>query len=86
MYYRKPFGAAIRGYRKRAGLSQQQLAGRAGLHHNFIGEVKRGEHGLVWLVQGGEVGCGFSNRQCFAVRGPRLQVCGQKGRDCCDSF
>ncbi len=36
-------GEAIRAYRKRAGLSQEQLAQRAELHPNYIGEVKRGK-------------------------------------------
>jgi transcriptional regulator with XRE-family HTH domain len=40
--YRKVFGEAIRGYRKRAGLTQEKLAELAGMHHNFIGEVERG--------------------------------------------
>ena len=35
-------GETIRTYRKRASLTQEKLAERAGLHHNFIGEVERG--------------------------------------------
>jgi transcriptional regulator with XRE-family HTH domain len=35
-------GETIRTYRKRAGLTQEKLAERADLHHNFIGEVERG--------------------------------------------
>jgi len=35
-------GEALRAYRKRAGLTQEKLAEKAGLHHNFIGEVERG--------------------------------------------
>jgi XRE family transcriptional regulator, regulator of sulfur utilization len=35
------FGRAIRACRKKAGLTQRGLAERAGLHHNFIGEVER---------------------------------------------
>ena len=42
LHYRKAFGDAIRAYRKQAGLTQERLAARAGLHHNFIGEVERG--------------------------------------------
>lgn len=41
-HYRKAFGEAIRVYRKRAGLTQEKLAERADMHHNFIGEVERG--------------------------------------------
>ena len=40
--HRKTFGNAIRGYRKKAGLTQERLAERADMHHNFIGEVERG--------------------------------------------
>jgi len=36
------FGEAIRRYRKKAGLTQERLAERADMHHNFIGEVERG--------------------------------------------
>jgi transcriptional regulator with XRE-family HTH domain len=35
-------GETIRTYRKRANLTQEKLAERADLHHNFIGEVERG--------------------------------------------
>jgi len=35
-------GEAIRTYRKRKGLTQEKLAEKAGLHHNFVGEVERG--------------------------------------------
>ena len=35
-------GETIRTYRKRAGFTQEKLAERADLHHNFIGEVERG--------------------------------------------
>ena len=41
-HYRKAFGNAIRGYRKKAGLTQERLAEQADMHHNFIGEVERG--------------------------------------------
>ena len=40
--YRKAFGDAIRVYRKKAGLTQERLAECADMHHNFIGEVERG--------------------------------------------
>jgi len=35
-------GDKMRAYRKQAGLSQEKLAEKADLHHNFIGEVERG--------------------------------------------
>ena len=41
--HRKAFGEAVRAYRKKAGFSQEKLAERAGLHHNFIGAVERAE-------------------------------------------
>lgn len=41
-YYRRVLGDKIRSYRKRAGLTQEKLAEMADLHHNFIGEVERG--------------------------------------------
>ena len=42
LHYRRIVGETIRTYRKRAGLTQEKLAERADLHHNFIGEVERG--------------------------------------------
>lgn len=36
-------GETIRAYRDKAGMSQEVLAEKAELHHNFIGEVERGE-------------------------------------------
>jgi transcriptional regulator with XRE-family HTH domain len=41
-YHRRVLGDKIRSYRKRAGLTQEKLAEKADLHHNFIGEVERG--------------------------------------------
>ena len=41
-HHRRVFGNAIRSYRRKAGLTQEKLAERADLHHNFIGEVERG--------------------------------------------
>jgi transcriptional regulator with XRE-family HTH domain len=35
-------GETIRSYRRKAGLTQEKLAEKADLHHNFIGEVERG--------------------------------------------
>jgi transcriptional regulator with XRE-family HTH domain len=42
LQYRKVVGETIRAHRKQAGLSQEKLAEKADLHHNFIGEVERG--------------------------------------------
>lgn len=40
--HRRIVGETIRSYRKKAGFTQEKLAERADLHHNFIGEVERG--------------------------------------------
>ena len=40
--YRRIVGEKIRVFRKRADLTQEKLAEKADLHHNFIGEVERG--------------------------------------------
>jgi transcriptional regulator with XRE-family HTH domain len=40
-HHRRVLGDKIRNYRKQAGLTQEQLAEKADLHHNFIGEVER---------------------------------------------
>jgi XRE family transcriptional regulator, regulator of sulfur utilization len=41
-YHRRLLGQKIRAYRNAAGLTQEKLAEKADLHHNFIGEVERG--------------------------------------------
>ena len=40
--HRRILGEKIRDYRKQANLTQEQLAEKADLHHNFIGELERG--------------------------------------------
>ena len=40
--FRRILGNKIRACRKECGLTQEKLAERADLHHNFIGEVERG--------------------------------------------
>lgn len=42
----KRFGARIRKERERLGISQEELADRAGLHRTYIGGVERGERNL----------------------------------------
>ena len=41
--HRKTLGEAIRSFRKNSGFSQETLAEKADLHHNYIGELERGE-------------------------------------------
>jgi CheY-like chemotaxis protein len=40
------FGTAIRTRRKRLGLSQEELAGRAGLHRTYVADIERGARNL----------------------------------------
>jgi transcriptional regulator with XRE-family HTH domain len=41
--HRRILGETIRSYRKSAGMSQEKLAEKADLHHNYVGEIERGE-------------------------------------------
>lgn len=41
--HRKTLGETIRTFRKDSGFSQEALAEKADLHHNYIGELERGE-------------------------------------------
>ncbi len=41
--HRKIVGNSIRELRREAGYSQERLAEKANLHHNYIGEIERGE-------------------------------------------
>jgi transcriptional regulator with XRE-family HTH domain len=41
--HRKILGDTIRSLRKGAGMSQERLAEKADLHHNYVGELERGE-------------------------------------------
>lgn len=43
---KKAFGRTVRRLREEAGLSQEQLAHRAGVSRNFEGSVERGESSL----------------------------------------
>jgi CheY-like chemotaxis protein len=39
---KRPFGASVRTWRKRLHISQEELAGRAGLHRTYVCDVERG--------------------------------------------
>jgi transcriptional regulator with XRE-family HTH domain len=47
-------GALLAGYRRKRGLSQETLAGRAGLDRTYIGMIERGERSptllAVWSI------------------------------------
>lgn len=43
---RTAFGLALRGYRNKAGLSQEGLAEKAGVHRTYISSVERGQRNV----------------------------------------
>ncbi len=43
------FGSRVRAERERLGVSQEELADRAGLHRTYVGGVERGERNLGLL-------------------------------------
>jgi len=43
----KEFGDALRGFRLQAGLSQEELAHKAGRHFTYVSSVERGERNLT---------------------------------------
>lgn len=44
--FKKQFGSAVRGWRDRLGISQEELAARADLHRTYISDVERGARNL----------------------------------------
>ncbi|HLY67922.1 MAG TPA: helix-turn-helix transcriptional regulator [Chloroflexota bacterium] len=44
--YRDAFGQAVRATRLRLGMTQERLAGKAGLHVTYVGAVERGERNI----------------------------------------
>jgi HTH-type transcriptional regulator / antitoxin HipB len=42
LYTAASIGPAIRSYRERAGITQQELADRAGLHRSYLSQLERG--------------------------------------------
>ena len=45
----REFGSRVRRARQDAGISQEQLADRAGLHRTYVGSVERGERNIGLL-------------------------------------
>lgn len=45
----KDFGLRVRYFRKRLGISQDDLAVRANLHRTYVGAVERGERNISLL-------------------------------------
>jgi transcriptional regulator with XRE-family HTH domain len=43
----KQFGDKVRAERTRLGLSQEELAARAGVHRTYIGMIERGEKNIT---------------------------------------
>lgn len=43
----RAFGLAVRARREALGISQEDLADRAGLHRTYLGSVERGERNLA---------------------------------------
>jgi CheY-like chemotaxis protein/DNA-binding XRE family transcriptional regulator len=44
---RKQFGTSVRAWRSRLGVSQEELAGRAGLHRTYVCDVERGARNVT---------------------------------------
>ena len=44
--YRKVLGENIRTHRRKLGWSQIKLAEKSDLHHNYIGDIERGEENV----------------------------------------
>jgi CheY-like chemotaxis protein/DNA-binding XRE family transcriptional regulator len=44
---KKPFGTSVRAWRARLGISQEELAGRAGLHRTYVCDVERGARNVT---------------------------------------
>jgi transcriptional regulator with XRE-family HTH domain len=43
---RERFGFAVKGRREELGLTQEDLAGRAGIHRTYLSDVERGSRNL----------------------------------------
>ena len=43
---KKEFGLAVRYYREKLGISQEELANRCGLHRTYISDIERGNRNV----------------------------------------
>ncbi len=43
----KRFGATVRLYRRKLGLTQQEFGARVGIHRTYVGAIERGERNLT---------------------------------------
>lgn len=46
MDIKKKFGQSVKKYRQSLGISQEELASKAGLHRTYIGAIERGERNI----------------------------------------
>ena len=64
---RAAFGQRVRELRKELGISQEELADRAGLHYTYVGGIERGERNLgVVNVERVALALGVSLAEFFA--------------------
>jgi transcriptional regulator with XRE-family HTH domain len=45
-------GAVVKALRAEAGLTQERLAERAGMHVTYVGHIERGERNPTWVALG----------------------------------
>jgi transcriptional regulator with XRE-family HTH domain len=65
---RARFGRRVRELRLASGLSQEELAHRAGLHYTYVGGIERGERNLGLMnVERVAAGLGISLAELFSV-------------------
>lgn len=66
---RAAFGARVRRWRAEVGISQEELAHRAGLDRSYVGQVERGERNVnLDNIHHIAVVLGVSPRELFTAR------------------